>query len=606
MSKIEEFESNLKIAYLNYENNNLKETLKYLDRMLEIILKEDKSLENDPFWKALTFDVFKAIVLNNFYNKNELDGNKLDSLLGNEAELKKNIKEFCRNFKNNELISFISHIENITDNPLKDVIKILMSNIGKMNITNIKIETKNDKALKENKIQEIDCFCGKQFELDWDKIPNTDKFVYVRCPFCDSERKLKNMYFEENNNNQKKSLGDDFLKLIDVLWKIKEFNMFEPLLHLSIAYVLDNLYDTNEYEQKYNQLFKLAQDKKFNEFSWEFTKICTDMVKKDKRTTKEDIDLYDKWLEIDKKRYKAEELTLFGLKGTEKAEKYAPNWFFQLFHSYMPLKIQEIENTIINYLKVNYSMSYERAKKSYDKLYNQLDLLKEFYHYIISEEFPSLYPKTSQLITAKQLYETNRLSVLGAYNYLIYLREKPVEALKDLNGGLKNSEHYIYNEPLKSYNFELTSKDENYGYIYLQYEFQNILNKFSPDNLEENIMRQICYFICNSSKIDLLQVELNSNDGELGHSGIPESIDYVYKSADFKERFKDRKTFCKKDLFNYPYLTINIHFNYFDAKVHLHLEKNIMRISYLKEKEIDIMPLLWEVENKLYEANGYK
>lgn len=149
MNKIEEFERDLKVAYLNYENNDLKETLKSLDRILEKILKEDQSLENDPFWKTLICDVFKAIVLNNFYNKVELTGNDLDSLLGNEEKLKKNIKEFCSNFKNNELINFISHIENITENPLKDVINILMSNIGKMNIADIKIEklpsiTQND------------------------------------------------------------------------------------------------------------------------------------------------------------------------------------------------------------------------------------------------------------------------------------------------------------------------------------------------------------------------------------------------------------------------------------------------------------------------------
>ena len=57
-----------------------------------------------------------------------------------------------------------------------------------------------------------------------------------------------------------------------------------------------------------------------------------------------DIDFYNKQLEIEEKIYKTGKLTLFGLKGIIKAEKYAPNWFFQLFHSYMPLKIQKIEN----------------------------------------------------------------------------------------------------------------------------------------------------------------------------------------------------------------------------------------------------------------------
>lgn len=152
--KLEDLERDLKVAYLNYENDDLKETLKYLNRMLETILDEDKSLENDPFWKTLTCDAFKAIVLNNFYNKKELTINDLDSLLGNQEELKKNIKEFCNNFRNNELINFINHIENIADNPLKDVIKILMSNIGKMNILSV-TTLDNNIASTENKTEKI-------------------------------------------------------------------------------------------------------------------------------------------------------------------------------------------------------------------------------------------------------------------------------------------------------------------------------------------------------------------------------------------------------------------------------------------------------------------
>lgn len=209
MNKIEEFERDLKVAYLNYENNDLKETLKYLDRMLETILKEDKSLENDPFWKTLTCDVFKAIVLNNFYNKVELTVNDLDSLLVNKEEIKRNIQEFCNNFKDNDLINSIFHIENITDKPLESIIKIIMVNIGKMNIADIKVEINtNDKT--NNMIQKIDCFCGKTFELDWNKIPSTERFIYVRCPYCGSEIKLKNMYYKDKGEN----LKNKFLKIV--------------------------------------------------------------------------------------------------------------------------------------------------------------------------------------------------------------------------------------------------------------------------------------------------------------------------------------------------------------------------------------------------------
>ena len=69
MNTKELFERDLKVAYLNYENDDLQETLKYLDRMLNAVLKDDKSLENDPFWSIFSCAVFKAVVLNCFYNK---------------------------------------------------------------------------------------------------------------------------------------------------------------------------------------------------------------------------------------------------------------------------------------------------------------------------------------------------------------------------------------------------------------------------------------------------------------------------------------------------------------------------------------------------------
>lgn len=227
MSKLEELERDLKVAYLNYENDDLNETLKYLDRMINNILKNDESLNNDPFWKNISIDIFKAVILNNFYNKKEMTGNDLDSLLANEEEMEKNIKEFCNNFKGNSSIDFISHIENITDKPLKSVIEIIMVNIGKMNIANIKSPEDKNTIKEESKVQKIDCFCGKSFEFDWSKIPNTEKFIYVRCPYCDSERKLKNMFYnseptKDTDNENSASIDkmplitqDDVIEVID-------------------------------------------------------------------------------------------------------------------------------------------------------------------------------------------------------------------------------------------------------------------------------------------------------------------------------------------------------------------------------------------------------
>lgn len=46
-----------------------------------------------------------------------------------------------------------------------------------------------------NKVQKIDCFCGKSFDFDWSKIPDTEKIIYMRCPNCDSELKRGNPYY---------------------------------------------------------------------------------------------------------------------------------------------------------------------------------------------------------------------------------------------------------------------------------------------------------------------------------------------------------------------------------------------------------------------------
>lgn len=153
--KLEDLERDLKMAYLNYENDDLKETLKYLDRMLKEILDEDKSLEIDPFWKIVTCDVFKAIVLNNFYNKKELTINDIDSLLTDQEMVNKNIKEFCNNFRDNDMINIVSHIENITESILKEVSRILITNIGKMNIPSVRTLENSDISTTENKAEKI-------------------------------------------------------------------------------------------------------------------------------------------------------------------------------------------------------------------------------------------------------------------------------------------------------------------------------------------------------------------------------------------------------------------------------------------------------------------
>lgn len=91
---------------------------------------------------------------------------------------------------------------------------------------------------------------------------------------------------------------------------------------------------------------------------------------------------------------------------------------------------------IVEYILHRMKLSQTRAEKSYEKIARYADIRKEFYQYIMDDEvFPS-NPIKVEGFTAHHLTTNYPLSVLGAYNYLIYLREMPDKALADLKAGL--------------------------------------------------------------------------------------------------------------------------------------------------------------------------
>jgi hypothetical protein len=63
------------------------------------------------------------------------------------------------------------------------------------------------------------------------------------------------------------SLGNDFLELVSLLWEIEEFDMWLPKEHGSLAYLMDRIYVTNEYVEKYDKIKLLATEKNANELA---------------------------------------------------------------------------------------------------------------------------------------------------------------------------------------------------------------------------------------------------------------------------------------------------------------------------------------------------
>lgn len=97
----------------------------------------------------------------------------------------------------------------------------------------------------------------------------------------------------------------------------------------------------------------------------------------------------------------------------------------------------DYDKQVISMLKTEFRMSEKRAVLAIQKLLTHKDIYDEFDLVIKLGK----YAKESSAVsvegyTAETLNVNYPLSLLGAYNYLIYLRESPKEALEDLKKGL--------------------------------------------------------------------------------------------------------------------------------------------------------------------------
>ena len=88
---------------------------------------------------------------------------------------------------------------------------------------------------------------------------------------------------------------------------------------------------------------------------------------------------------------------------------------------------------IMELLRHRAKLSENRAEYSYQKLACHPDIRKEFYSYIMNNDVFPENPITTEGFTAKRLITEYPFAPSGAYLYLVYLREKPEEALDNLN-----------------------------------------------------------------------------------------------------------------------------------------------------------------------------
>lgn len=92
------------------------------------------------------------------------------------------------------------------------------------------------------------------------------------------------------------------------------------------------------------------------------------------------------------------------------------------------------DRLIFDYLSFTTEYSDKRIKVIIDKLHKYGDIFNEFYYFVLKETFEDGVEELGYC--ASKLFKEYPLSPLGAYNYLIYLRDDPKNALNDLAAGL--------------------------------------------------------------------------------------------------------------------------------------------------------------------------
>lgn len=98
---------------------------------------------------------------------------------------------------------------------------------------------------------------------------------------------------------------------------------------------------------------------------------------------------------------------------------------------------EEKQTIIIEHLKAEYGYSEAKANKAIDYLMQIKIIAFEYLYFIENGDYvPDKYASVFSGYTAKRICTETNLTVLGAFNYMIYLHKMPEKALVNLKAGL--------------------------------------------------------------------------------------------------------------------------------------------------------------------------
>ena len=105
---------------------------------------------------------------------------------------------------------------------------------------------------------------------------------------------------------------------------------------------------------------------------------------------------------------------------------------------YLAMKDNSKEEMLCRYIQQKYGYSEKRARAMVDQMLPYNDIFEEFFNYAQVGKFCKKDNSQTEICgyTAEVLNRDFNLSQLGAYNFLVYLKEEPERAIADLKAGL--------------------------------------------------------------------------------------------------------------------------------------------------------------------------
>ena len=106
--------------------------------------------------------------------------------------------------------------------------------------------------------------------------------------------------------------------------------------------------------------------------------------------------------------------------------------------NYSATKGNSKEEMLCGYIQQKYGYSEKRSRVMVGKMLPYNDIFEEFFNYAHVGEFGKKDKGQVEICgyTAEVLNRDFNLSPLGAYNFLVYLKEEPERAIADLKAGL--------------------------------------------------------------------------------------------------------------------------------------------------------------------------